>query len=71
MPVGESVGIGSVVVALECMNWPFGSNTGIDGLVFVIGLVGSLDDGLSMKCPVAPVSAIISVVGADIALRNK
>ena len=58
------------VVALKCMNCPFGSSTGMDGLVGDVGL-GRYEVELSMKWPVAPVSAILSVYGADIELLNK
>ena len=71
MELGGKVGIGRFVVALECMNWLLESSTGMDGLVDDMGWVGSVELVLSMKWPVAPVSAIISVCGADIESPNK
>ena len=64
------VGKGKLVVALECMKAPFGRRTGIEGLVVVMACVGSCELLLSMKWPVAPVSAMILVCGADINLRS-
>ena len=67
-------GMGSVEVAMDSMWSPLGNRTDTDGLL--IGesvLVGSLDDVASRKWPVAPVSALMTVVvcGADIVLRSK
>ena len=63
------LGKGKSVVALECMKSPFGRSTGIDGLVEVMTCVGRCELLLSMKWPVAPVSAMMLVCGADINLR--
>ena len=67
-------GMGSVEVAMDSMRSPLGNSTDTDGLLICeSGLVGSLDDVASRKWPVAPVSALMTVVvcGADILLRSK
>ena len=64
------LGKGKLVVAFECMKSPFGRRTGIDGLVEEMVCVGRCELLLSMKWPVAPVSAMILVCWADINLRS-